>query len=279
MMGMAACLAVYAFVSGCVVPPASFFPASAFNYVTFIHVIGIPVQVFRALCAVCAAVLIHGVLSIFALESKTRLERALEATHQAREALEVRVLERTRELAQVNQTLQFQATHDSLTGLLNRGAIVGILENELARALREHHSVGVILVDVDHFKKINDTQGHSAGDAVLFRAAQRMQACIRNYDSVGRYGGEEFLIVLPGCYSGMATARAEEIRHILSEPSPDPLESPITVSMGVASSFDPTRVEDLLSIVDAALYRAKHGGRNRVESVADSVNQASEFEI
>ena len=114
---------------------------------------------------------------------------------------------------------------------------MGILQKELTRAQREGKSVGVILVDIDHFKKINDTQGHSAGDRCLSRAAQRMKSAVRSYDSVGRYGGEEFLIVLPGCTSRMAVERAEQIRLMLGEPGPDASESQITVSMGVAADM------------------------------------------
>ena len=183
-----------------------------------------------------------------------------------------RILDLQEQLVSANLSLQFQATHDALTTLFNRGAIVGVLQKELTRAQREGKSVGVILADIDHFKKINDTQGHSAGDQVLRRAAQRMKSAVRSYDSVGRYGGEEFLIVLPGCTSRMAVERAEQIRLMLGEPSPDPSESQITVSMGVAADHGPTKhgptkMEELLSRADAALYQAKRNGRNRVESI------------
>jgi len=181
-----------------------------------------------------------------------------------------RILDLQKQLVSANRTLQFQATHDSLTGLFNRGAIVGILQNELTRGQREGKSVSVILVDLDHFKRINDTQGHAAGDAVLRRVAERMQSSVRSYDSVGRYGGEEFLIVLPGCSSRMGTERAEQIRLTLCEPSPHSTESRITVSMGVASAEGRTKMEELLSIADAELYRAKRNGRNRVESSHDT---------
>lgn len=177
-----------------------------------------------------------------------------------------RILDLQEQLVSANRTLQFQATHDSLTGLLNRRAIVEILHKELARAQREREAVSVILVDIDHFKKINDTQGHPAGDAVLCRVSQIMKSSVRNYDSVGRYGGEEFLIVLPGCPSELATERAEHVRLMLSEPSPDPSENRITVSMGVAAAHGPIKMEELLTRADDALYRAKRNGRNRVES-------------
>jgi diguanylate cyclase (GGDEF)-like protein len=144
---------------------------------------------------------------------------------------------------------------------------VGILQNELIRARRERKSVSIILGDVDHFKKINDTQGHPAGDAVLKRVARQMQSGVRSYDSVGRYGGEEFLLVLPGCSSRMGTERAEQIRLTIGEPSPD--SSQITVSMGVAAAQRTRNIEELLSAADAALYCAKHNGRNRVESAPE----------
>jgi two-component system cell cycle response regulator len=177
-----------------------------------------------------------------------------------------RILDLQEQLVSANRSLQFQATHDPLTGIYNRGAIVGILQNELMRGAREKKPVSVILVDIDHFKDINDSRGHSAGDMVLRRVAQKMQFSVRSYDYVGRYGGEEFLIVFPGCNSRMAKERAEQIRLILSEPVPDPSEVRVSVSMGVACSLSPTQRDELLSNADAALYRAKRGGRNRVES-------------
>jgi hypothetical protein len=114
MLGMAGCFAAYSLLAGCVVPPASFFPASVLNYTAFIHVFGLPVQIFRAACAVCVAFLVHGVLSIFTVESKTRLQHALQAASQARDNLEVRVLERTRELAEANELLGGEITERTL---------------------------------------------------------------------------------------------------------------------------------------------------------------------
>lgn len=181
-----------------------------------------------------------------------------------------RILDLQEQLVSANRNLQFQATHDSLTGLLNRRAIVEILQKELARAERERESLSIILVDIDHFKKINDTRGHLAGDAVLCRVSQIMKSSVRSYDSVGRYGGEEFLIVLPGCPAELATKRAEQFGLMLSEPSSDPSGNQITVSMGVAVGSGPVKMEELLSRADDALYQAKRNGRNRVESAKGS---------
>jgi diguanylate cyclase (GGDEF)-like protein len=180
-----------------------------------------------------------------------------------------RILDLQEQLVSANRTLQFQAAHDPLTGLFNRGAIVGILQNELMRSDREKKPVSVILIDIDHFKQINDTRGHLAGDAVLRRAAHRMQTSVRSYDAVGRYGGEEFLIIFPGCPARMAKERAEQLRLILCEPGQDLAEVPITASFGVACTIGSKHGDELLSRADAALYRAKAGGRNRVEMAAE----------
>ena len=109
-----------------------------------------------------------------------------------------RILDLQTELIRAQSALLVQATHDPLTGLFNRGAILKILEREIDRAHRQGSSVGVMLIDLDHFKNINDTLGHQAGDKVLQEAARLMLESTRSYDSIGRYGGEEFLVVAPG---------------------------------------------------------------------------------
>jgi len=179
-----------------------------------------------------------------------------------------RILELQEQLIAAREVQQFQATHDSLTGLWNRVGILEILQKELARARREAGSVGVVLADLDHFKRVNDTYGHLAGDAALRETAQRMRNSVRAYDSVGRYGGEEFLIILPGCHPP-AVNQAERIRACVSAAPIDTPESPVTVtlSMGVANyeALQQPDMDTLLRAADAALYRAKNAGRNRVE--------------
>ena len=166
---------------------------------------------------------------------------------------------------------RFQATHDALTGLWNRGAILDILKRELVRAQREGTSVGVILADLDHFKSVNDTYGHLAGDAVLRESAQRINAAVRTYDAVGRYGGEEFLIVLAGS-NEVTVNQAERIRALVSAEPVSTADGviPITLSMGVtfAGENQEEEVEAVLRVADSALYRAKRAGRNRVEIAA-----------
>ena len=180
-------------------------------------------------------------------------------------------LETQRESLQIKaaegEEMRFQATHDVLTGLLNRGAIMEFLKKELLRARRENTMVGVILADLDHFKKINDTYGHLAGDTVLREAAQRLQSCVREYDAVGRYGGEEFLIVLSSC-TELPVKNAERARAtVCAEPVyADEGDITVTVSIGLAgSSTELCEAEQILRAADAALYCAKRSGRNRVE--------------
>src|SRR5437660_3103726 len=116
------------------------------------------------------------------------------------------------ELLQAQESLRFHAEHDSLTGILNRRAIRDVLRKELSRCRRENQTLGVIVADVDHFKTINDQYGHGAGDAALVAVVQRISATLRPYDVIGRYGGEEFLIIAPGCDFGLTQKLAERIR-------------------------------------------------------------------
>lgn len=178
-----------------------------------------------------------------------------------------------KELA-TGEEFRFKATHDALTGLWNRPAILDTLQRELGRAHREGFLVGVVLADLDHFKRVNDTFGHLAGDAVLQEAARRMSSSIRVYDAVGRYGGEEFLIVLPGCDATTAFNQADRIRAFLASDAVETTEGtiPVTVSLGVAAGNKEEELESLLRAADAAMYRAKRAGRNRVEmaTVGDS---------
>ena len=167
----------------------------------------------------------------------------------------------------LQEQLVSASTHDSLTGVLNRGAIISVLERELARVGREGGSVGIIMADLDHFKRINDELGHLAGDTVLKEAAHRIVSALRAYDAVGRYGGEEFLMVLPGCDAQSATSRAEEIRLRVSENLATGYgEVVVTLSLGVSATDRVVECNKVLCAADEALYRAKQKGRNRVEN-------------
>lgn len=186
-----------------------------------------------------------------------------------------RIILLQRELIAARESLRFAATHDSMTGLSNRAEIIGFLRCELARARREKRPVGIVLADLDHFKRINDTFGHSAGDAVIQETARQLRAGLRVYDGVGRYGGEEFLMVLPGCDLNATLSRADSIRKAIQTNTIASAHQNLTatVSMGViaADSSADVSVEVLLERADEALYLAKNNGRNRVESCAGAL--------
>ncbi len=173
------------------------------------------------------------------------------------------------ELEATRDALQYLATRDGLTHLWNRREIINILENELARSRREDTGLSLILLDLDDFKRINDRHGHLAGDAALQSAAQRIRTMVRPYDAVGRYGGEEFIVVLPDTREEEAFAVAERLRDAFSA---NPLRTddgdfPVTVSGGVAAKDPGTEIgsAEVIRAADDALYRAKNKGRNLVE--------------
>jgi diguanylate cyclase (GGDEF)-like protein len=182
-----------------------------------------------------------------------------------------RLVDMQAELLATREALREQATRDSLTHTWNRNSILEMLSRELARIDRENGSLGVVMVDLDHFKDVNDQYGHLAGDAVLREAARRMQNSVRQYDSIGRYGGEEFLILLPGCDTASSVAQAERLRRQLSQSEMSLNETSlcVTASFGVTTAF-PSKgctAESLIRSADEALYAAKNLGRNRVATM------------
>jgi diguanylate cyclase (GGDEF)-like protein len=168
-------------------------------------------------------------------------------------------------LIRAQEELRFQATHDVLTGIWNRRAMLDLLQRELERASRTQGSTGLLMLDLDHFKSVNDTYGHQAGDAVLREVASRVIQVIRSYDFVGRHGGEEFLVVLPGCDRTRALQTAERIRSaVASVPVlANSDEILVTTRIGVTAADAGVCETELLAVADAALYQAKSGGRNR----------------
>jgi two-component system cell cycle response regulator len=180
-----------------------------------------------------------------------------------------RILDLQANLMAAQEKLRFQADHDSLTGLYNRSAVLRHLRRELSRAQRDRAPLGVVIGDLDHFKHINDTYGHPAGDRVLCEAAHRIASSVRVYDTVGRVGGEEFLIILPGCDASSTLAKAERIRENVGRELVDlgGRQARISISLGVVSAdpFETVDEAELVARADVALYQAKESGRNRVQ--------------
>jgi diguanylate cyclase (GGDEF)-like protein len=187
-----------------------------------------------------------------------------------------RILHLEGRLIEAREQMRFKATHDPLTALWNRGVIMELLNNEISRSRREDVCTAILLCDVDHFKRINDTKGHAIGDQVLQGIAKRLLLSVRSYDLVGRYGGEEFLIILNNCKPEGAHARADEMLKTIShrpfETSAGPLN--VTMSVGLLLSVDWAEhpADDLLHQADMALYAAKAAGRNYVK-VATPISQ------
>ena len=180
-----------------------------------------------------------------------------------------RILQLEDKLVEAREDMRFKATHDALTSLWDRGAILALLRSELSRSKREHSSVSVLLCDIDHFKQVNDVHGHQVGDEVLEEVSTRLLDAVRPYDAVGRYGGEEFLIVLNGCSAEDLEVRAEQARKAICGRVFSTSDGSILVSMSIGAitiqDWDKTdAIQPFLKEADEALYRAKAAGRNRV---------------
>ncbi|MDR3762487.1 MAG: diguanylate cyclase [Acidobacteriota bacterium] len=178
-----------------------------------------------------------------------------------------RIIRSQHELLEAHEALRFEASHDSLLRIWNRAAILDLLNTEISRAARQQAPLCLFFVDLDGFKQLNDTYGHLAGDAVLRNAAEKLSAAVREYDHVGRYGGDEFLVVLPDCNVESARMVAERVRQNIGC---DPImlgnhPVAITVSIGIAQWVFGQDLNGLLARADSALYKAKENGRNRIE--------------
>jgi diguanylate cyclase (GGDEF)-like protein len=192
---------------------------------------------------------------------------------QARLRAGQRIIDLQTRLVSALDELREQATHDSMTRLWNHSGILDILDCEIARARREATPLWVMLADLDHFKRVNDTYGHIAGDWVLCEVACRLKSAVRPYDQIGRYGGEEFMVVLPGCHRSDAVKVAERLRSSVGDEAltVDGIRVPVTISLGLAP-WEGIGTGALIHAADIALYRAKQAGRNRVEIAEEGLS-------
>jgi two-component system cell cycle response regulator len=179
-----------------------------------------------------------------------------------------RILSLEETLIHAREEMRFKATHDGLTSLLNRASILSAAAKELHRSTREARPFSLLLCDIDHFKRVNDDYGHLTGDVVLKEVSRRLVSSVRDYDAVGRYGGEEFLILLSNCDENCLKARAEHIRAAIASTPVQVGDAELFVSISIGAilySFSEPDVslESMLAQADSALYRAKAEGRNR----------------
>lgn len=170
----------------------------------------------------------------------------------------------------MEQRLEFLAHHDELTGLLNRRAGLGLLEEEIRRSRRYATPLCVASCDLDHFKRVNDRHGHAVGDRVLREAGELMQATMRQHDHVIRLGGEEFLLLLPGVAQEEAGQAVERLRERLASTPLAAARIRLTLSAGIAQLQDDEQADALLERADRALYGAKHAGRNQVQETVEA---------
>lgn len=180
-----------------------------------------------------------------------------------------RILEMQEELLVTRDRLHSQSTTDPITGLWNRGAILDILDKELARATRDGTSVGLVMIDLDNFKQTNEGYGRRAGDEVLLECGQRMRGCVRTYDATGRYGDDQFLSVHPRCSLDETVMLGERLRREIAKQHVMLGDAPLwmTASAGVVCSdvFPQASAQELIDLAGKALKEAKRGGRNRLE--------------
>jgi diguanylate cyclase (GGDEF)-like protein len=215
-------------------------------------------------------ILLEGVLITVLVRVLRSRRNALAALNDERNNLEDRVLQRTLELLMVNTKLEQLATTDPLTGIANRRRMTEQIAKELDRARRYKHPLALLMVDIDHFKRINDTYGHDAGDQAIVAVAGALSAGMRSIDLAARFGGEEFVLLMPEASLETAGGVAERLRETVSQLRIEVdggLEISMTISVGVAASYPqdaPDSASSLLVRADKALYRAKKEGRDRV---------------
>lgn len=182
-------------------------------------------------------------------------------------ALQDELRMKNKQLEELLGKVEYMAITDALTGLYNRRRFHDVLSKEFERSTRYANPVSLIMLDIDHFKKVNDNYGHQTGDTVLREVGNIITASIRDIDIASRFGGEEFMVVLPNTEKENAKVGAERMRAAIAQHIFPEIEGPITVSIGVAGLPDPALANEdrLVRCADYALYRAKQNGRNRIE--------------
>ncbi|WP_020587550.1 GGDEF domain-containing response regulator [Desulfobacter curvatus] len=208
--------------------------------------------------------------ALTAYDQEARLENKNRQLIKLNQELEAKVQERTRELEQKNRELERLATFDQLTGLVNRAKLDEVLTAELIRSNRYGNSLGLIMVDIDHFKVVNDTHGHQVGDQVLRLFAEQLRHGVRDADVPGRWGGEEFLIICPESDLHGVVTLAQSLRKRVRNHEVEGVGKK-TASFGVTVFEKKDTIATIISRVDKALYMAKVAGRNRVECVMPGV--------
>ncbi len=227
---------------------------------------------FRALCGITAVLLVVSIYRYrvrYLIRKTQELDRLIsQRTEELRTALTAAETAR--------EQLRDQAMRDGLTGFWNRRAIFDILGEEISRCLKELQPLCVVMADLDHFKAVNDTWGHLAGDSVLREVSDRLRQSMRRHEALGKYGGEEFLIILPQCSLSTAVRRAEDLRRAI-QAAPVLIcggELAVTCSLGVALYRPGLLVEQVIGDADMALYAAKNKGRNQVWPPPGDVSDA-----
>ncbi|MES2162715.1 MAG: diguanylate cyclase [Pseudomonadota bacterium] len=217
-------------------------------------------------------IVLEGILISALIVALRGRRQTLTALHDERNQLEARVLQRTLELMVANTKLEQLATTDPLTGIGNRRRMTEQINKELERSRRFKHPLSLLMVDIDHFKNVNDIYGHEAGDRAIVAVARALAGGMRNIDMASRFGGEEFVLLMPETDIDVASCAAERLRSDVADLRIEGDNGELialTVSIGVAASMPegaPDSASSLISRADKALYQAKHEGRDRVVS-------------
>jgi diguanylate cyclase (GGDEF)-like protein len=262
----------YGVLGGLIVPKSDFFPSNLLNKDLFLSLFKIPVQVFRLICAAVATWSIVGMSKIFNWETIKMLEEEINK----RKKSEAEREKLNEQLLKTNENLRRLALRDSHTGLYNHGYLIRIIESELSRAKRYEHPLSVIFMDIDFFKSINDVYGHQFGDVVLRQFANNLQKVVRSSDILVRYGGEEFVVILPQISIGDAMTLAGRILASTNSYEFGNGTQTVKLKVSIAVSSYPNdyvhRGMDLVELADKILIKAKERGGNRVYSAEDTKN-------